>query len=261
MTLIKPTRRQDQTIIVQNDSNITVSDLLDNQIGIDQTTGNINVVKIVDNVRQISTISNAQQTKFGDIVNNSYTEFEADGTLKMNGNATVYEDVFTTIASGKISAVNQPSWSTFTANTNAYTFAVNDYIDLATIEVPHSYKEGSNIELHLHFANNGTDTTDRNVKFTVYYTYALPDSGSHQFSVESSFTAETTISSTTLDKSAFYLSLGTIVDPNMKIGTQIKTRIKRVSSTGTAPTANPFLGMLGFHYISDTIGSRSMPTK
>ena len=39
-------------------------------------------------------------------------------------------------------------------------------------------------------------------------------------------------------------------------------RVKRITaSTGTAPTNNPFLGQVGIHFISDTIGSREINIK
>jgi len=57
MSIIKPTKKQDQTVIIYNDSNITVNDLSDSQIGIDQNNGNISVVKIVNNTRTLGSRS------------------------------------------------------------------------------------------------------------------------------------------------------------------------------------------------------------
>lgn len=175
---------------------------------------------------------------------------------------TVYNDLYTGIAAAKIPAANYPDWTAFTANTSAYTFKVNDYADLTTIEVLHDYKEGTDLEVHLHLATNGlNNATARKVKYTVYYTWAQPNTGSNVFSAESSLTAELDIPANQADKSSFYLSLGTITGTNMKIGAQIKFRIKRVACTGTEPISDPFLGMVGVHYQIDSIGSRSLSTK
>ena len=174
----------------------------------------------------------------------------------------VYNDLYTSVVSAKTPAVGYPDWSTFTTNTGAYTFKVNDYADLSTIEVLHDYKEGTNLEVHLHLATNGTNNaTERKVKYMVYYTWANPDTGSNQFSAESSVTAELTIPANQPDKSAYFLSLGTIAGATMKIGAQVKFRVKRIAGTGTEPINDPFLGMVGIHYQIDTMGSRSVSAK
>ena len=192
----------------------------------------------------------------------NYTAIEPDGTLILRGSATVCDDVNFAIAAAKLPAVNYPTWATFTTNTNAYTFALNDYADMGTIEVPHSYKEGTDLEIHLHIATNGlNNATERKVKYTVYYTYCVPDNGSYQFSAEATLQAELTIPANQADKSAYYISLGTISGTNIKIGTQFKARLKRVAGTGTEPINDPFVGQLGIHYEKDTEGSRTISTK
>ena len=173
----------------------------------------------------------------------------------------VYCDVNFAVAAAKLPASNTPSWVAFTANTNAYTFAVNDYADLGTIELPHNYKEGTNIELHAHLVSNGVDTNARGAKYQVFFTYGISDSGTYQFTAESSISAEITIAANTPDKSALYLGIGTINGSTLKIGTQIKTRIKRITATGAAPTSAPFLGQVGIHYQLDSLGSTTMQSK
>ena len=66
----------------------------------------------------------------------------------------VYNDIFTSVAAAKVPAANYPDWSTFTANLGAYTFKVNDYVDLSTMEILHGYKEGTDLEMHLHLASS-----------------------------------------------------------------------------------------------------------
>lgn len=181
-------------------------------------------------------------------------------TLKLD--TTVYDDVNMAIASAKVPPSNTPTWSTFTANTNAYTFAIDNYADLGTIEIPHTYKEGTDLEIHLHLATNGlNNATARKVKYILYYTYGIPDNGTNQFIAESSLTAELTIPANQADKSVYYLSMGTIAGTNIKIGTQFKCRIKRIAGTGTEPINDPFLGQVGIHFHKDTLGSRSISTK
>lgn len=171
----------------------------------------------------------------------------------------VYDDLYAGIASAKLPAANYPDWTTFTTNTGAYTFKVNDYVDLATVEVSHNHKESTDLEFHIHLANNGVDTTDRYVKFVIYYTYALPNAGTSAFSAEATLTAELKIPANTPTRSSFYLSMGTISGTNIFKGTQIKIRIKRITATGgTAPTSNPYVGMVGIHHQIDKLGSVTM---
>ncbi|MEI7539315.1 MAG: hypothetical protein WCJ36_00905 [Candidatus Saccharibacteria bacterium] len=174
----------------------------------------------------------------------------------------VYNDIYMGVAAAKIPATNYPDWSTFTTNTSAYVFKIDDHADLSTIEMVHGYKEGTDIEVHLHIATNGTnDATARKVKYTVYYTWANPGTVSNQFIAESSLTAELDIPANTLDKSSLYLTMGNITGTNMKVGAQVKFRIKRVTGTGTEPIDNPFVDMVGIHYQTDTIGSRQPSAK
>lgn len=196
------------------------------------------------------------------------TTTPTDLTITTGANKTlvlgtpVYDDVYTSIAAAKTPAVGYPDWSTFTTNTGAYTFKVNDYADLSTIEMTHGYKEGTDIEVHLHLATNGlNNATVRKAKYTVFYTWSQPDTGANQFSAESSLTAELTIPANQPDKSSYYLSLGTIAVPTMKVGAQFKMRIKRIAGSGTEPILSPFLGMVGIHYQIDTLGSRNISSK
>ena len=192
----------------------------------------------------------------GDLTNN--IRFAPDGSVLLNGTVQKWDDVYMGFASAKLPAANYPDWTTFTTNTSAYTFKVNDYADLSTIELPHTYKEGSDIEVHLHIATNGTAAATYKARYIIYYTYALPDSGTNQFTAESSLTAELTIPSGNPTRSSFYLSFGTISGATMIKGTQIKFRVKRIASTGTEPEGNPYLGMVGIHFLRDSFGSATM---
>lgn len=191
--------------------------------------------------------------------NDQITELSGDiDGLRQSIPTEWYVDANAAIASGKTSGANMPTWSTFTANTNAYTFALNDYIDLQTVEIPHGYKNGSAIQMHLHLATNGTNTTERKVKYQVFFTYVQPGTGTHQFVAEQNFVAELTIPANTPDKSAFILQMGIISDANMKFGNQVKMRIKRIAGTGTEPTGNPFLGQVGLHCLCNAVGTTIM---
>ena len=68
------------------------------------------------------------------------------------------------ITSARLGAT-APTLTTFIGNIEQYTFDnTNDYVIGAT-ELTHSYKEGTDISAHLHWATNGLDITDRTVKW------------------------------------------------------------------------------------------------
>jgi hypothetical protein len=167
--------------------------------------------------------------------------------------AHVWNDIFVPLAGAKVPPANFPTWAVFLANLNSYTFNVNDYADLATAEILHGYKEGTDIKLHVHLVTNGlNDATVRKAKYTVYYSWG--DNG-EVMSAEGSKTAEVTIAAALADKTHLLLDLGSIAGVGYKINSILKLRIKRVAGTGTEPAADPFVEMVGVHYQADFIGS------
>lgn len=195
---------------------------------------------------------------------NDYTDFEADGTLHFTGAATVYNDIQFAISGAKVPAANAPTWSAFLTNLSAYTFAVNDYVDLDFNEIPHDYKEGTDLEIHIHFANQGTNVDARGVKWEVTYSVCNMDGSApytEVFPATATVSAEATLQANITANSHIYLSLGTIAGTGLKIGAQIGLRLKRIAAAGTAPTSNPFALQVGIHYECDTTGSRTVSGK
>lgn len=197
---------------------------------------------------------------FGAFDDGNYTEFEADGTLKMVGDATVFNDLQFAISNAKVPASNAPTWETFTANTNEYGFAVNDYIDSQANETPHSWKLGATGHVHIHVTTKAANATgsDRFAKFTVWVAYA--DTG--ETWQETSFTAELTIPNGTSALEQFYLDMGNLTLTNYVEEAELRCRIKRIAATGgTEYAGNIFITQIGIHLEEDTIGSRTETSK
>lgn len=194
----------------------------------------------------------------GDATDN--TTFETDGTLKFNGDATIWEDMQFQISSGKVGVANNPTWEAFTANTSAYSFDVDDYIDLGANEPSHGWKEGSAGSVHIHMANKTAQSAgaDRFAKFTVYLAFA----DINEAWTETSVTAEWTIPDGTVALNHRKLYMGDLALTNNLIGTQIKARVKRIAATGGTEYAdNVFITQIGIHFEQDTVGSREVTTK
>ena len=79
-----------------------------------------------------------------------YSQFEADGTLKFNGAATVYNDII--INAGNLrGGGTPPSFLAFQNNIWQVCFqnSVSDIV-YGSFELPHGYMEGTDLEVHLH---------------------------------------------------------------------------------------------------------------
>ena len=172
---------------------------------------------------------------------------------------TVYDDIYMPLAGAKVPASNAPTWATFDTNLNSYTFSLNDYVDLATAEILHRYKEGTNIDIHVHFITNGAnDGTERKVKYQVFYSWG--DEG-EVMPAEANANAEETIVASEADKTHHYLDIAAVTGTNYKIGSLLKVRLKRIAGTGTEPANDPFVEMVGVHYQVNTMGSRQKLVK
>jgi len=180
----------------------------------------------------------------------------AQKTLELQ--TTIWDDIYIPLAGARVPAANAPTWSTYSTNLNSYTFDIDDYTDLASVEIKHGYKEGTDLEAHVHIITNGSDVDDRTVKFTLFHDWGDPD---EVMDGEASLTGEITIPGGTASKTHFYIELGTVTGTNHVLGSLFKCRLKRIASTGTEPTNDPFVEMIGVHYERDTFGSRQENTK
>jgi len=94
----------------------------------------------------------------------------SEGDLKLNGNATQWEDMTMPINTAKTTgSTNVPSFDVFKNGTYAYSFVAGDQI-FATQQMSHSYKLNSTIYQHVHMTPSSTNTG--NVTICIEYTKA-----------------------------------------------------------------------------------------
>ncbi len=197
---------------------------------------------------------------FGAFDDGNYTEFEADGTLRMVGDATVFNDLQFPISFAKVPASNAPTWETFTPNTKEYGFAVDDFIDTQANETPHSWKHGTTGHVHMHITTKAANATGSNrfAKFTVLVAFNDTD----ETWQETSFTAELTIPTGTSALEMFYLDMGDLDLTNFVEEAEIKLRVTRIGATGgTEYLGNIFITQVGIHLEEDSLGSRTETSK
>lgn len=203
-------------------------------------------------------LDSIDEKKFGNFELGNYSYFENDGTLTMVGAATVFNDLPPRpIITSRTPEVNNPTLTTFIGNIQQYTFAVNDYV-MDNLEVMHEYREGTPISMHVHLATNGTNVDNRYVKFEIEYTIA---NNSSVFVSKTSLSAEILIPANTASKTHSICYIGDIPGTGIQIGSIICYNVKRITSTGTAPTSNPFVLQVSGHIEINTIGSKQLYTK
>lgn len=111
--------------------------------------------------------------RIGNIAAGNYTEFEADGSMFMHGDATMINDVPIPLASVRLPAANAPAWIAYKGTqVLAFDGTSTDTIYF-TVKVPHGYKEGSDYLLHVHWV--AEDNTTGNVKWQFTYSFANAD--------------------------------------------------------------------------------------
>jgi hypothetical protein len=178
---------------------------------------------------------------------------DSDG-VNMSGNSTVWNDLQFQISSGRVSAANYPNWETFTTNTSEYSFAVDDYIDLAANETPHGWDSTTSGYAHLHVALKAANTSGANryAKFQVF----LAKAKSGGVWADTTLTGELTIPDGTAALTKIYVSMGTVLLSGYGLSSHLKPRVKRIVATGgTEYSGSIFIEQFGIHVAENKIGS------
>jgi hypothetical protein len=160
------------------------------------------------------------------------------------------------MAPPKTTGAGNPTLVTFNGNQRGYSFAVNDSHDFNPEEIDHDGKVGSTATWHVHFLSRSNDGTDRYVKWEIEYSVE-PSEG--VLPAPTTISAEMLIPAGTAANTVQRLNIDTFVVPN--IARLVWARVKRVAASGSAPSVDPVLGALHFHYELDTVGSREILTK
>lgn len=158
----------------------------------------------------------------------------------------------------RTTGVGIPTLETLKGNITAPQWQVNDFNVCEGQELIHGWKEGSEVFWHIHVLTNGVDSNDRFLKFEVEFCHA---NGNGALSDIQTISHEFKIPANTPDRTMFIVPLGSFEHTNGKIGGHIWPRLKRIASTGAAPTANPFCTMLQAHVLCDSIGSENLTSK
>jgi len=188
----------------------------------------------------------------------AHIDFQGLGTLVMDD--PTYDDLQFPVASGRVPASNAPNWEAFgSLNASEFAFGVGEFIDCQANEPTHGWKEGSDIEVHLHFATKTAQNSGSSqfVKFEVWVQRASPEGTWNQVS----FTNQAEIPTGTPALKHFLIDIGTMTMDGYEVGTQMKVRVRRAAATGTEYAADVFITQIGMHLQQDTLGSREIYNK
>lgn len=185
----------------------------------------------------------------------SYTEIEADGTLRFRGGARVWKDIMFPQAPPKTTGAGNPTLVTWNGNLRGYSYAVSDVHDFDPQETEHDAYVGSTGYWHLHIVTLDNET-ERTVKYQLEYAIE-PASGA--IPAPTTISAELTIPASTAVNTPWAFELGSFTIP--AIAKLAYARLTRIASSGTEPTSDPIVSGLHFHYEIDTMGSREKLTK
>ncbi len=210
---------------------------------------------------QLQVTANGTQTtdlaRFGSA--SHYMAIEADGTLKLVGNATGWKDIFFPQSPPKATGAGNPTLGTIIGNLRGYSYAVNDLHDFDPQEYGHDGKVNASITYHIHWYSMTNVAAARYAKWEIEETWCNPNA---VINATTTTAVEVTIPANTPVGYQFVSDVLVKTPSGIGPATMLHCRIKRVAASGTAPAADPFCAGVHAHYEVDTpAGSRQITTK
>jgi len=232
-------------------------------LGTTVTTLNLGTTVTTLNVGTTSgavNIGSTGTTRIGGASN--YSEFESDGTLEFIGDATVWEDLRVPISAIKRLGFSDPGWVQFktdgAGSVGVYALAFDPSTDeevYFSCQLPHSYKEGSDITPHVHWAPS--DANAGGVTWGLEYTWANIDGTYGNTTI---ITADD--STDTTSHKHHMANFSAITGTGKTLSSMLVCRLFRdVSDANDTYASDAFLLEVDFHFEKDTVGSRTISAK
>jgi hypothetical protein len=196
---------------------------------------------------------------FGNHTDGNYSKFEGDGTLVFFGNATTWRDENASALGlpPGAAAPDRIEWASSGTFVKAFDgVATTESLEWTT-EIPHDYKEGTDLVVHVHWAPTTTDAGS--VVWQCRHLATSP-AGAVTSSTLLTGTAAAAGGTAWVEKRT---DIGSISGSGLTIGRQINfTFFRDPTATGDDYGADACVLTVGFHYEVDTPGgSRQITTK
>jgi len=199
-----------------------------------------------------------------------YASFEADGTLKMTGDATVWDDLRFPATSVKVPPAKYPGFSQFLDDGASSQGVFLLWFDATTEEevyiiaqLPHGYKEGSDVYPHVHWTPAAGGGAGEVASWGMEYTWANigGDFGATSIIYAN---AHTPADASLVASRHYWTSFAALTGTNKTISSMLAIRLFRdAAGTGETDSYGGDAGLLEFdvHFEMDTIGSRLVSAK
>lgn len=208
------------------------------------------------------TVDAAGNTKIGDAGTTNYLNVDSGGRVLLVGTAQTWEDIRIVPGAFQFPGVADPtlqSWQPGGAGTTykVYKFSKDDEVHF-TCQIPHNYKEGSDIKPHLHWTpgDRGNEEDGNTVGWKIDYSWANFDAA-----FASSATVDLSDACSGIDDQHEKTDSGTITGTNKAISGILQIRLYR-SDTGADDTwvgataaLSPAILEFDLHYEIDSFGS------
>lgn len=179
------------------------------------------------------------------------------GSLRLTGTGTVFNDIVVPFLSVKLSGLRDPSFSVLRDGVYAYAFddltTPNEQQAFLSLQLPHTWKEGTALGCHLHYTTPVNYTGNQNATWGLEYTKAK---------LNTKFPVTTTIyASEKVNNTAFIHSIVPFTNITMTgntLSTVMDLRIfRRSGSTGDNYTSSVYALSFDCHYEIDKLGSEN----
>jgi hypothetical protein len=194
---------------------------------------------------------------------------ETDGTMRLDGAATVWDDLMVYPDATTRGSSQDPDWAQFKNNGSSSQGAFLWWFDSSleeevyfTVQIPHSYKVGTDILPHVHWTTSTGTPSASNVIWGLEYTVIAIGGSFPNTQIIYATNVISEIGTPTGTGQHLISGFPTISGTNFDISTVLVCRLFRAAGQSGDTFGND-TGLLGldFHYEQNTMGSRTPWTK
>lgn len=178
-------------------------------------------------------------------------------TYTYNFYTDAWDDVSISMANAKTPAANAPTWRSYLQSEVPAFSATQVNVLYFSAQLPHSYKEGSDIEFHIHVAYPDANAGNSTWYFT--YSWANVD---ENFPVASSLTKQYVAAPGVANRHQSIELIASINGTGKKISSVLLCSVQRLGNDGADNYPSEIYLVSGdFHIQKDTIGSKTKLAK